>query len=61
MNKTDVLYEGKAKIVYNTDEADKLIVYFKDDATAGNGEKIGTIQNKGIIINKMSEFFFKLF
>lgn len=61
MNKTDVLYEGKAKIVYNTDEADKLIVYFKDDATAGNGEKKGTIQNKGIINNKMSEFFFKLF
>ena len=49
------------KIVYNTDEADKLIVYFKDDATAGNGEKKGTIQNKGIINNKMSEFFFKLF
>lgn len=61
MNKTDVLYEGKAKIVYNTDEADKLIVYFKDDATAGNGEKKGTIQDKGIINNKMSEFFFKLF
>lgn len=61
MNKTDVLYEGKAKIVYNTDEADKLVVYFKDDATAGNGEKKGTIQNKGIINNKMSEFFFKLF
>lgn len=60
MNKTDVLYEGKAKIVYNTDEADKLIVYFKDDATAGNGEKKGTIQDKGIINNKMSEFFFKL-
>ena len=61
MNKTDMLYEGKAKIVYNTDEAGKLIVYFKDDATAGNGEKKGTIQNKGIINNKMSEFFFKLF
>ena len=61
MNKTDMLYEGKAKIVYNTDEADKLVVYFKDDATAGNGEKKGTIQNKGIINNKMSEFFFKLF
>lgn len=61
MNKTDMLYEGKAKIVYNTDEADKLIVYYKDDATAGNGEKKGTIENKGIINNKMSEFFFKLF
>ena len=60
MNKTKVLYEGKAKIVYETDEADKLIVYFKDDATAGNGEKKGTIKDKGIINNKMSEFFFKL-
>ena len=60
MNKTKVLYEGKAKIVYETDEADKLIVYFKDDATAGNGEKKGTIKDKGIINNRMSEFFFKL-
>ena len=60
MNKTKVLYEGKAKIVYETDEADKLVVYFKDDATAGNGEKKGTIKDKGIINNKMSEFFFKL-
>ncbi len=60
MNKTKVLYEGKAKIVYETDEPDKLIVYFKDDATAGNGEKKGTIKDKGIINNKMSEFFFKL-
>ena len=60
MNKTKVLYEGKAKIVYETDESDKLIVYFKDDATAGNGEKKGTIKDKGIINNKMSEFFFKL-
>ncbi len=60
MNKTNTLYEGKAKIVYETDEPDKLIVYFKDDATAGNGEKKGTIQNKGIINNEMSAFFFKL-
>lgn len=59
MNKTNVLYEGKAKIVYETDEPDKLIVHFKDDATAGNGEKKGTIKDKGIINNKMSEFFFK--
>ena len=60
MNKTNQLYEGKAKIVYETDEPDKLIVYFKDDATAGNGEKRGTIAEKGIINNRMSEFFFKL-
>ena len=61
MEKKNVLYEGKAKIVYETDEPDKLIVYFKDDATAGNGEKKGTIKDKGIINNKMSEFFFKYF
>ena len=59
MNKTKALYEGKAKIVYETDDPDKLIVYFKDDATAGNGAKKGTIQDKGIMNNKMSEFFFK--
>ena len=58
MEKTKVLYEGKAKIVYETDEPDKLIVYFKDDATAGNGEKKGTIEGKGAINNEMSAFFF---
>ena len=60
MEKTKVLYEGKAKIVYETDESDKLIVYFKDDATAGNGEKKGTIEGKGAINNEMSAFFFNL-
>ena len=60
MEKTNVLYEGKAKIVYETNEKDKLIIYFKDDATAGNGEKKGTINGKGVMNNKMSEYFFKL-
>lgn len=60
MEKTKVLYEGKAKIVYETDEPDKLIVYFKDDATAGNGEKKGVIEGKGAINNEMSAFFFNL-
>lgn len=60
MEKTKVLYEGKAKIVYETDEPDKLIVYFKDDATAGNGEKKGTIEGKGAINNEMSAYFFNL-
>ena len=60
MEKTQVLYEGKAKIVYETDEPDKLIVYFKDDATAGNGEKKGTIEGKGAINNEMSAYFFNL-
>ena len=60
MEKKQALYEGKAKIVYETDEAGKLIVYFKDDATAGNGEKKGTITGKGAINNEMSAYFFKL-
>lgn len=60
MEKTKVLYEGKAKIVYETTEPDKLIVYFKDDATANNGEKKGIIEGKGAINCAMSEFFFKL-
>ena len=60
MEKTKMLYEGKAKIVYETDEPDKLIVYFKDDATAGNGEKKGTIEGKGAINNEMSAYFFKM-
>lgn len=60
MEKTKVLYEGKAKIMYETDEPGKLIVYFKDDATAGNGEKKGTIEGKGAINNEMSAYFFKM-
>ncbi len=60
MTKGEVLFEGKAKIMYATEDPDKVIVYFKDDATAGNGEKRGTIKDKGIINNKISEYFFKL-
>lgn len=60
MTKGEVMYEGKAKIMYATDSPDKVLVYFKDDATAGNGAKHGTIQDKGIINNKISTYFFKL-
>ena len=60
MTKGEVMYEGKAKIMYATDDPQKVLVYFKDDATAGNGEKHGVIQDKGIINNKISEYFFKL-
>ena len=59
MIKGNQLYEGKAKIVYETDNPDELLVYFKDDATAGNGAKHGTIDGKGVINNKISAFFFK--
>ncbi|MBP2638090.1 MAG: purC [Firmicutes bacterium] len=54
------MYEGKAKQVFATDNADELLVYFKDDATAFNGEKRGTIGNKGVLNNKISVFFFNL-
>ena len=54
MQKLEQLYEGKAKKVFKTDDPDVLIVDYKDDATAFNGEKKGTIVEKGVINNKMS-------
>ena len=54
MKKTDLLYEGKAKKVYCTDVSDVLIVDYKDDATAFNGEKKGTIVGKGVVNNRMT-------
>ena len=59
MIKGNMLYEGKAKTVFETDNPAELLVYFKDDATAGNGAKHDIIEGKGIINNKISEFFFK--
>ena len=60
MEKRDLIYEGKAKKLYTTDDPDLLIQYFKDDATAFNAKKRGTIEEKGIINNRMSEIFFRL-
>ncbi len=54
MEKLEQLYEGKAKKVCKTEDPDVLIVDYKDDATAFNGEKKGTIVGKGVINNKMS-------
>ena len=54
MEKREQLYEGKAKKVYSTDDEDLLIVSYKDDATAFNGLKKGTIAGKGVINNRMS-------
>ena len=54
MKKLDMIYEGKAKKVYATDDEDLFIVDYKDDATAFNGLKKGTIAGKGVINNKMS-------
>ena len=54
MVKKEQLYEGKAKKVFMTDDPERLIVSYKDDATALNGLKKGTIVGKGVINNKMS-------
>lgn len=60
MQKREMLYEGKAKKVYLTEDQDVLIVDYKDDATAFNGVKKGTIYGKGVINNKMSNFMCKM-
>lgn len=54
-----LLHEGKAKKVFKTDDPDKLLVHYKDDATAFNGKKKGSISNKGKYNNKISNYFFK--
>ena len=59
MTKKEQLYEGKAKKVFKTDDSNLLIVSYKDDATAFNGLKKGTISGKGVINNKMSNFLMK--
>ena len=58
--KKDFLYEGKAKQIYSTEDDDKVIIHYKDDATAGNGEKKGTIKDKGIINNKITAKLFEI-
>src|SRR5271154_3859912 len=55
-----MFYEGKAKKLYSTSDTDLVIAYFKDDATAFNAKKKGTIEDKGVINNRMSELFFTL-
>lgn len=60
MKKLEMLYEGKAKKVYKTEDAKKYIVAYKDDATAFNGQKKGTISDKGIVNNKMSNLLFAM-
>lgn len=60
MNKLQLLYEGKAKKVFATDNADYVIVSYKDDATALDGLKKGTISGKGVINNKMSNFLMRM-
>ena len=59
MEKREKLYEGKAKIIYATDNSDLVIQYFKDDATAFNAKKKGTIQQKGIVNNAIASKLFE--
>ncbi|MEG6569343.1 phosphoribosylaminoimidazolesuccinocarboxamide synthase [Thermoanaerobacterium thermosaccharolyticum] len=60
MEKLSMLYEGKAKKVFRTSDEDFYIIEYKDDATAFNGIKKGTIQNKGILNNEISTILFEL-
>lgn len=60
MQKLEQLYEGKAKKVFKTDDPGLLIVDYKDDATAFNGEKKGQIVGKGVINNTMTNIIFQL-
>src|SRR5438552_2742337 len=59
MEQRELLYEGKAKQIYRTSDPDLLIQHFKDDATAFNAKKRGTIADKGILNNRMSEVLFR--
>ncbi len=58
--KLEMFYEGKAKKLYSTPDPNLVIAHFKDDATAFNAKKKGTIEDKGVINNRMSELFFGL-
>ncbi|MGF6907190.1 phosphoribosylaminoimidazole-succinocarboxamide synthase [Fusobacterium sp. PH5-44] len=60
MEKKEFLYEGKAKQIYSTEDPNKVIIHYKDDATAGNGAKKGTIVNKGIMNNKITALLFQI-
>jgi phosphoribosylaminoimidazole-succinocarboxamide synthase len=60
MKKLEMIYEGKAKKVYQTDNPELFIVDYKDDATAFNGQKKGTISEKGIINNRVTNHLMRL-
>lgn len=60
MTSGTMIYEGKAKKIFSTPDPDQVVHYFKDDATAFNAQKRGTILEKGVINNKVSERLFRL-
>ena len=58
MNKGNKLYEGKAKIIYETKDKNSVIQHFKDDATAFNNLKKASVEGKGVLNNRISEYIF---
>lgn len=58
--KKELLYEGKAKIIFATTNPDEIIIEYKDDATAFNGVKKASISNKGVLNNRITELIFKV-
>lgn len=60
MEKKEMIYEGKAKKVYSTDDKDRVVIYYKDDATAFNGVKKGQIEDKGVLNNAITSSLFTL-
>lgn len=60
VNKLEMIYEGKAKKIYKTDDENLVWVEYKDDATAFNGEKKGQIMGKGELNNQIAAIFFQL-
>lgn len=60
MEKLEMMYEGKAKKIYATEKVDEVIVYYKDDATAFNGEKKGQIEDKGTLNNAITSMIFEM-
>lgn len=60
MEKVKMMYEGKAKKIYSTEDESKVVVYYKDDATAFNGEKKGQIEDKGVMNNTITSILFEI-
>jgi phosphoribosylaminoimidazole-succinocarboxamide synthase len=60
MDKLEMVYEGKAKKIYSTIDEERVVVYYKDDATAFNGGKKGQIENKGAMNNSITAMLFEI-
>ncbi len=60
MDNSKLIYEGKAKIIYESENKDEVLIYYKDSATAFNGEKKAVIREKGLMNNKISSYIFNV-